>query len=76
MGKLTKGKFFSYPELPKAQFRIKIAKEPKPDETEFIVQQLLKFNSRCAREIGYKPLTIFLRDTNAKLVGELIEAAY
>ena len=55
---------------------IEIAETPTSDETEFIVQQLLKFNSRCAGEGNFKALTIFLRDADENLVGGLLGATY
>lgn len=56
--------------------KIEIAETPTSDETEFIVQQLLKFNSRCAGEGNFKALTIFLRDADENLVGGLLGATY
>jgi hypothetical protein len=55
---------------------IEIAETPTPDEREFILQQLLKFNSRRAGETNYKPLTIFLREADENLVGGLLGATY
>ena len=55
---------------------IEIAETPTPDEREFILQQLLKFNSQRAGEANYKPLTIFLREADENLVGGLLGATY
>ncbi|GAB1541636.1 GNAT family N-acetyltransferase [Scytonema sp. NUACC21] len=60
----------------KPQLKIEIAQEPKSDETEFIFQQLLKFNSRCAGEGNFRQLAVFLRDVNDNLVGGLIGSTY
>jgi GNAT superfamily N-acetyltransferase len=60
----------------KPQLRIEIAAEPKLDETEFIVQQLLQFNSCCAGEGNFRQLAVFLRDADENLVGGLIGSTY
>lgn len=59
-----------------AMLKIKIAETPKPEEAEFIVQQLLKFNTRHAGEGNFKPLTIFLRNAEDNLVGGLLASTY
>jgi hypothetical protein len=53
------------------QLKIEIAEEPKPDETELIVQQLIQFNTRCAGEGNFQQLAIFLRDSDENIVGGL-----
>jgi GNAT superfamily N-acetyltransferase len=60
----------------KPQLRIEIADEPKLDETEFIVQQLIQFNRRCAGEGSFRRLAVFLRDTDENLVGGLIGSTH
>lgn len=55
---------------------IEIAETPTSDEKEFILQQLLKFNSQRAGEANYKPLTIFLREADNNLVGGLLGSTY
>jgi GNAT superfamily N-acetyltransferase len=60
----------------KPQLRIEIADEPKLDETEFIVQQLIQFNSRCAGEGNFRQLAVFLRDADENLVGGLVGSTY
>lgn len=60
----------------KPLLKIEITETPKFEETEFIVQQLLKFNSQCAGEGNFKHLTIFLRDLDENLVGGLIGSTY
>lgn len=60
----------------KPQLKIEIAEDPRLDETEFIVQQLLQYNSRCAGEGNFRQLAIFLRDTDENLVGGLIGSTY
>lgn len=59
-----------------AMLKIEITETPNPDETEFIVQQLLTFNSQCAGEGNFKPLTVFLRDAGENLVGGLLGSTY
>lgn len=56
--------------------KIEFVETPTSYETEFIVQQLLKFNSRCAGEGNFKALTIFLRDVDDNLVGGLLGSTY
>lgn len=58
------------------QLKIEIAEEPKLDETEFIVQQLIQFNSCCAGEGNFRQLAVFLRDADENLVGGLIGSTY
>jgi GNAT superfamily N-acetyltransferase len=58
------------------QPRIEIAVEPQPDEIEFVTQQIIKFNSSRAGEGNYKPLVIFLRDSDNHVVGGLIGETY
>ncbi len=58
------------------QLKIEVAEESKPDETEFVVQQLLQFNSRCAGEGKFRQLAVFLRDADENLVGGLIGSTY
>ena len=60
----------------KPQLKIAIAEEPRPDETEFILQQLLQFNSRCAGEGNFRQLAVFLRDIDENLVGGLVGSTY
>ncbi|MCG6138791.1 MAG: GNAT family N-acetyltransferase [Nostoc sp. LLA-1] len=60
----------------KPQLKIEIVEEPKLDETEFIVQQLIKFNSRCAGEGNFRQLAVFLRDADENLVGGLVGSTY
>ncbi|HEY9636556.1 MAG TPA: hypothetical protein V6D14_24355 [Coleofasciculaceae cyanobacterium] len=38
----------------KPPLKIDIAEEPRADETEYIVQQLIKFNSSCAGEGNFR----------------------
>jgi GNAT superfamily N-acetyltransferase len=71
------GKFLLTLEIQmKPQLRIEIADEPKLDETEFIVQHLIQFNSRCAGEGNFRQLAVFLRDADENLVGGLIGSTY
>jgi len=58
------------------QLKIEITNKPKPDETAFILQQLLGFNRRFADEGNFQQLTIFLRDFDENLVGGLIGSTY
>ncbi|MBE9051226.1 GNAT family N-acetyltransferase [Nostocales cyanobacterium LEGE 11386] len=58
------------------QPRIEIAAEPQPDEIEFVTQQIMKFNSSRTGEDNYKPLVIFLRDSDNHVVGGLIGETY
>jgi len=58
------------------QLKIEIAEEPKPDETELIVQQLIQFNTRCAGEGNFQQLAIFLRDSDENIVGGLVGSTY
>lgn len=60
----------------KPQLRIEIANESKLDETEFIVQQLIQFNSRYAGEGKFWQLAVFLREADENLVGGLIGSTY
>jgi GNAT superfamily N-acetyltransferase len=60
----------------KPQLKIEIAEKPKLDETEFIVQQLIQFNSRCAGEGNFRQLAVFLRDSDENLIGGLIGSTY
>ena len=70
------GKFLLRPDAMKPQLKIEIAEEPKPNETEFIVQQLLQFNSRCVGEGGFRQLAVFLRNLEEDVVGGLIGSTY
>ncbi|NJK27556.1 MAG: GNAT family N-acetyltransferase [Coleofasciculaceae cyanobacterium SM2_3_26] len=56
--------------------RIEIAETAKPEETEFIAQQLLKFNHQCVSEENYNPLIILLRNMDEELLGGLIGSTY
>jgi GNAT superfamily N-acetyltransferase len=58
------------------QLRMEIADEPRLDETESIVRQLLQFNSRCAGEGNFRQLAVFLRDADENLVGGLVGSTY
>jgi GNAT superfamily N-acetyltransferase len=58
------------------QARIEIAVKPQPDEVEFVVQQIIKFNNSCAGEGDYKHLAIFLRDSSDRVVGGLVGETY
>ncbi|PIG95492.1 GNAT family N-acetyltransferase [Gloeocapsopsis sp. IPPAS B-1203] len=60
----------------KPQLKMEIAEQPKHDETEFIVQQLIQFNSRCAGDGNFRQLTVFLRDEDDNLVGGLVGSTY
>lgn len=60
----------------KPQLKIEITEEPKLDETKFIVQQLVQFNSSCAGEGNFRQLAVFLRDADENLVGGLIGSTY
>ncbi|WP_016870956.1 hypothetical protein [Fischerella thermalis] len=46
------------------QPKIEIVTEPQPHEVEFVLQQIIKFNSSRASEGNYKHLVIFLRDSD------------
>ena len=50
--------------------------EPRPEDIEFILQQLLAFNRDRAGEGNFKQLTIFLRDAGDRLAGGLIGSTY
>lgn len=58
------------------QPRIEIAVEPQLHEIEFVTQQILNFNSNRAGEGNYKPLVIFLRDSDNCIVGGLTGETY
>ena len=58
------------------QPRIEIAVELKPDEIEFVNQQILKFNSSRVGEGKYKLLVILLRDSGSHIVGGLLGETY
>jgi GNAT superfamily N-acetyltransferase len=58
------------------QPRIEIAVEPQPDEVEFVIRQIVSFNSSRAGEGNYSHLTIFLRDSDNQIVGGLIGTTY
>ena len=58
------------------QPRIEISVDPKPDEIEFVNQQILKFNSSRVGEGNYKLLVIFLRDSARHIVGGLLGETY
>ncbi|MBD2434092.1 MULTISPECIES: GNAT family N-acetyltransferase [Fischerella] len=58
------------------QPKIEIATEPQPHEVEFVLQQIIKFNSSRASEGNYKHLVIFLRDSDDHIVGGLIGETY
>lgn len=59
------------------QPRIEVAVEPRSDEIEFITQQIIKFNNnRAGSEGNYKPLAIFLRDSDDHLMGGLVGETY
>jgi GNAT superfamily N-acetyltransferase len=60
----------------KPPLKIEITETPLPHETEFILQQLIKYNRRSAGEGDFKELTIFLRDSDENLVGGLIGSTY
>ena len=59
------------------QPRIEVALEPRPDEIEFITQQIIKFNNnRTDSEGDYKPLAIFLRDADNQVMSGLVGETY
>lgn len=59
------------------QPRIEVAVEPRSDAIEFITQQIIKFNNnRAGSEGNYKPLAIFLRDSDNHVMGGLVGETY
>lgn len=58
------------------QLRIDVAKEPKPDEIEFVTQKIIDFNRNRAGEGNYRHLVIFLRDSDEAIVGGLVGETY
>ena len=58
------------------QPRIEIAVKPQTDEIEFVAQQIIDFNSNHADQGNYKPLAVFLRDSENHIVGGLIGETY
>lgn len=58
------------------ELTIEITAKPKPDEADFILQQIVQFNRRCAGEENYQKLAVFLRDADEKVVGGLVGCTY
>ena len=58
------------------QPRVEIAVAPQPDDVEFVIQQIINFNSSRVGGGNYKPLAIFLRDDDNQVVGGLIGETY
>jgi GNAT superfamily N-acetyltransferase len=58
------------------QLRIEIVPEPQLDEIEFVMNQIIQFNSSLAGEGHYSALTIFLRDSAYQIRGGLIGTTY
>lgn len=53
-----------------------MTEKPRPEDIEFILQQLLAFNRDRAGEGNFKQLTIFLRDAGDRLAAGLIGSTY
>ncbi|MGD1949461.1 MAG: GNAT family N-acetyltransferase [Leptolyngbyaceae cyanobacterium] len=58
------------------QLRLEIAINPQPDEIEFVTQQVIEFNRSRVDQGNYKPLIIFLQDSDNRIAGGIIGETY
>ena len=56
--------------------RLEIAVDPQPHEIEFLMQQIINFNTNRVGEGNYERLAIFLKDSSQNIMGGLAGETY
>ena len=57
-------------------YSIRVNDTPDPQDVNLVRQGLYEYNCTFAPDGGFRPLTIFLRDSDGKLVGGLLGGTY